>query len=59
MYGMEVSPTLISSVTEAVDGMSASEIALHLGLTRNTVLSHLHRLRLRMRRYDDERGEMP
>lgn len=43
----------------AVDGLSASEIALHLGLTRNTVLSRLHRLRLRMRRYDGERGEMP
>lgn len=32
----------------AVDEMSASEIALHIGQPRNTVLSRLHRLRLRM-----------
>lgn len=32
----------------AVDGMSASEIALQIGQSRNTVLSRLHRLRLRI-----------
>ncbi|MDZ4099622.1 MAG: sigma-70 family RNA polymerase sigma factor [Methylophilaceae bacterium] len=32
----------------AVDGLSASEIALQLGLPRATVLSRLRRLRLRM-----------
>ncbi len=33
----------------AVDGMSASEIALHIGQSRNTVLSRLYRLRLRLK----------
>lgn len=32
----------------AVDGMSASEIALQIGQSRNTVLSRLHRLRRRI-----------
>lgn len=45
----------------AVDEMSASEIALHIGQPRNTVLSRLHRLRLRMQEYDSvsAQGEMP
>ena len=36
----------------AVDGMSASEIALQIGQSRNTVLSRLHRLRQRVQ--DDD-----
>lgn len=45
----------------AVDGLSASEIALQIGVPRNTVLSRLYRLRLRMQGYDGAaaRGEMP
>lgn len=45
----------------AVEEMSASEIALHTGQSRNTVLSRLHRLRLRMQAYDSaaKQGKMP
>lgn len=32
----------------AIDGMSASEIALQIGQSRNTILSRLHRLRQRV-----------
>lgn len=37
----------------AVDGMSASEIALQIGQSRNTVLSRLHRLRRRVQDSND------
>lgn len=36
----------------AVDGMSASEIALQIGQPRNTILSRIHRLRERIRNDD-------
>ncbi|MFW5432174.1 MAG: RNA polymerase sigma factor [Methylophilaceae bacterium] len=36
----------------SVDGMSASEIALQIGQSRNTVLSRLHRLRQRIQSSD-------
>lgn len=41
----------------AVDGMSASEIALQLGQSRGTVLSRLHRLRQRLTAHQTQGGQ--
>jgi len=40
----------------AIEGMSAAEIALHLGIPRNTVLSRLHRVRLRLAYLQEKTG---